>query len=92
MVTSPFPVVCAWTLLLTPLVAALAILLFGIHNRRLSATLAVGGLLVSLACPVSLFIQHLNGSLPLPFEASVNWVVLPDLQVPFGLLTDPLSL
>ncbi len=83
---------CAWTLLFSPLAAALSILLFGIHNRRLSVTLAVGGLLLSLACATFLFVQAVTGRLPLPVEISINWVALPDLQIPFGVLIDQLSL
>ena len=92
MVISPTPSLCAWALLLSPLVAACAIALVGIHNRRLSAALAVGGLLLSLACTASLLLSAARGTLPLPLEVSVSWVGLPDLQVPFGVLIDPLSL
>jgi len=81
-----------WTLLLAPLVAAGAITLFGIHRRALSAAMAVGGLLVSLACASWLFFQTFQGKLILPVEFAIDWLVLPDLVVPFGILIDRLSL
>ena len=36
-----------WIILFAPLAAAVLIVLFGIHRRRLSALLAVGALLIS---------------------------------------------
>jgi NADH-quinone oxidoreductase subunit L len=86
------PEICAWALLLSPLVAAGSIAVFGIHRRRVSAALAIGGLLVSLGCSSWLFLQALQGQLLLPFEVDVTWILLPDLEVPFGILIDRLSL
>jgi len=86
------PLLCAWLLLLAPLAAAVGIAVFGIHRRALSATLAVGGLLLSLACATTLLIQTLTGRLALPLDASVQWIVLPEFVVPFGILIDRLSL
>ncbi len=54
--------------------------------------MAVGGLLLSLACATVLFVQAVTGRLPLPAEVSISWVVLSDLQVPFGVLIDQWSL
>src|SRR3989338_1209244 len=88
----PSAVFCAWTLLLSPLVSALGILLFGISRRRLSALLANGGLLLSFACALSLFVQARSGGLTLPLELSVTWIGLPDFSIPFGVLIDRLSL
>ena len=86
------PALCAWMLLLAPLIAACGIALVGIHRRRASAALAVGGLLVSFACTSWLFLHTLRGELSLPIELAVEWVILPDLSVPFGIFIDPLSL
>ena len=83
---------CGWTILLAPLVAAGAILLIGVHRKRLSATLAIVGLLVSFGCTVLVFVRVLQGAVALPLEVSVPWVALPDLQIQFGLLLDRLSL
>jgi len=84
--------VYAWMLLLAPLIAAPGILLFGLHRKTVSAALAVGALLVSLGCASWLFFQALAGRLPLPFELSVDWMLLPDLAVQFGVLIDRLSI
>mgnify|MGYP001595930443 CR=1 FL=1 len=83
---------CLWIILLAPLCAAVLILLFGIHRRALSATLAIAGLLSSFACTAQLFLQTLNGQLTLPLEVSISWIAIPGLSIPFGLLIDPLSL
>ena len=92
MVAGPLTSACAWTILLSPLVAAAGIGLFGIHHRRLSAALAIGGLLLSLACTVWLFTGTLLGHLSLPLEVNLDWIAIADLTIPFGVLLDPLSL
>jgi len=84
--------VLGWTILLAPLCAAILILLFGIHRRRLSALLAVGALLISFVCAGWLFVDVLEGRLALPYEHAVLWIALPNLTVPFGILVDQLSL
>ncbi len=85
--------VLAWTILLAPLAAAAVVLLFGLHRRALSAGAAILGLLTSFACTVTLFLrsQH-GGPLHLPLEASIEWIALPGLRIPFGILLDPLSI
>jgi len=84
--------VCAWTILLAPLGAAAAIQLIGVSRRRLSAALAIGGLLLSFGCAARLFLHALSHPSALPFNASVDWIALPGFAVPFGILIDPLSL
>ena len=86
------PAVLGWGLLLSPLIAAAVILLVGMPRPKLSAALAVTGLLISLSCAVSLFLSALHGSLALPLDVTVTWLGLPDLHVPFGVLIDRLSL
>ena len=81
-----------WVILLAPLAAALLIWLVGIHRRRLSAALAIGGLLASFIGTASLFVDALRHPASLPYELSVPWIALPDFTVPFGVLIDPLSL
>jgi NADH-quinone oxidoreductase subunit L len=81
-----------WTILAAPLAAALLIQLIGVHRRRLSSTLAIGGLLLSFGCTVRLFLSALHAPSSLPIELSVDWIDLPGLAVPFGILIDPLSL
>ena len=84
--------ILGWTILLAPLVAAVAILLVGIHRKQLSAALAIAALLLSFGCTTILFLQVLQGSLVLPIETTVHWVALPDLHIQFGILIDRLSL
>ena len=92
MVGLPSAAALGWTVLLAPLVAAVLIQLVGVHRPRLSASLAIGGLLLSFGCAVRLFLHALGHPSALPFNASVEWIALPGLSVPFGILLDPLSL
>ena len=84
------PWIC-WGILLAPLGAAVGVLLFGIHHRRLSAALAIGGLLISLAGTGWVFVRALRDPSILPFELLVPWIALPGFTVPFGILLDRLS-
>ena len=81
-----------WTILLAPLAAAVLILLAGIPRRKLSAALAIAGLLTSFACTLKLFLFALSHHGELPWELSISWIALPGLSVPFGILIDELSL
>ncbi len=81
-----------WLTLFSPLAAAAAILVFGIHHRRLSSSLAVGGLALSFVSAACLLLHVLQHRLILPIETAVTWISLPDLTVSFGVLLDPLSL
>ena len=82
----------SWTILLAPLAAAVLILLVGIHRPRLSATLAIGSLVIAFLCAGRLFFYALGHPDALPFESSVVWMAAPGLTIPFGVLIDPLSL
>ena len=75
-----------WVTLLSPLIATALILLLGIHRRRLSAGLAVGGLLLSFLCAGRLFLDALSHRLVLPAEVALSWIAVPGLAVPFGVL------
>ncbi|MBI4597042.1 MAG: NADH-quinone oxidoreductase subunit L [Candidatus Omnitrophica bacterium] len=84
--------ILSWTILLAPLCAAGLIWAFAIRRKRLSATLAIAGLLIAFACAGMLFLHALKMPAALPFETSVNWIDLPGFTVPFGILIDQLSL
>jgi NADH-quinone oxidoreductase subunit L len=84
--------ILAWTILFSPLVAALLIQLFAIHRRRLAAGLAIGSLLLSFLCTLRWFFQALEGHEESAVNFSLNWIALPGLTIPFGILLDPLSL
>ncbi len=86
------PPLSAWTILFAPLAAALLILLIGVRRKRLSAALAIGSLLLSFGCAGSWFFGALTHQVQLPVEWSIDWLAIPGLSVPFGLLLDPLSL
>src|SRR5262245_61220614 len=81
-----------WIILLTPLTAALLILLFGVRRRWLSAALAIGGLLVSFAGAMFLFLTVWHNPDFAPFETSVSWISIPGFTIPFGILIDQFSL
>jgi len=82
----------SWTMLLAPLGAAALIWLIGLHRKRLSAALAITGLLLSFLCSAVIFFHVLAGEWLLPREVSVTWISLPGLTIPFGILIDRLSL
>ena len=84
--------VLGWTILLAPLCAAVLILLFGIPRKRLSASLAILGLLTSFLCVGRLFLTALADPSALPCEWSISWIALPGFTIPFGILIDQLSL
>ena len=92
MVGLPNAATLAWTILLSPLAAAVLILLAGIHRPKLSAALATAGLFTGFLCAARLFLHAAGGRSIPPFESSVAWIALPGLAVPFGVLIDPLSL
>ncbi len=92
MVGLPAAPILSWTILLAPLCATVLVLLCGIHRPRLSASLAIAGLLLSFLCTLRLFLHAVGHPGALPFETSVAWMATPGFTVPFGVLIDPLSL
>jgi NADH-quinone oxidoreductase subunit L len=83
------PDVLPWTILFLPLLAAALITLFTQHDRKLSAGLSIGAVVVGFI--LSLLFIKLNHWGPAR-ESYVTWLVIGDLQVDFGLRFDPLSL
>ena len=81
-----------WAILFAPLAAGALILFTGLPRKRLSASLAITGLLASFAGTVRLFLDTLTHRIELPLEVSVSWMAIPGFTIPFGILIDPLSL
>jgi len=81
--------VLPWIILFLPLAAAGIITLFTLRDRKLSAGLSIGS--VVLGFLLSLVFVGANG-LALRAETSVTWLAVDTLQVQFGLLLDPLSM
>jgi NADH-quinone oxidoreductase subunit L len=79
-----------WLILFLPLLSAAAITLFTRKNRRLSANLSVGAIVIGFF--LTLTFLAANGWEPLQKETLVTWLEVGDLQVDFGLRLDPLSL
>ncbi len=92
MVGAMLPVASCWIILLSPLVATALIVLWGIPRPRFSIAVAVGGLLASFLAAVHVFLAAVAHPAALPFESSVDWLAMPELHVPFGILVDSLSL
>ncbi len=78
-----------WMILLLPLAAAALITLFTQQDRKLSAGLSIGAVVMGFI--LSLIFVKLNGWGPAR-ESSVAWLTVGGLQVDFGLRLDPLSL
>jgi NADH-quinone oxidoreductase subunit L len=80
-----------WIILFLPLLAAAVITLFTQKDRKLSAGLSVGAVVISFGLSV-LFVA-VNGWEPATHELSVNWLSIGDaLHIDFGFRLDPLSL
>src|SRR5689334_1887015 len=80
----------AWLTLLLPLLAAGAITLFTLQNRRLSAGLSIAAVLGSFLCSLVLF--GFLSNQPTGSEVKVLWLAVGPLQVELGLRLDLLSL
>ena len=78
-----------WIILFLPLLAAAAITLFTHHDRKLSAGLSIGA--VVLGFLLSLIFIGATHWEPVR-ESTTTWLVIADFQVDFGLRFDPLSL
>src|SRR5436190_6764923 len=78
-----------WIILFLPLLAAGAITLFTLLDRRLSAGLSIGAVVTGFV--LSILLVSVNGWGP-PHESVANWLSVGVLQVEFGLRLDPLSL
>ncbi len=79
-----------WLILFLPLLAAVAITLFTLRHRTVSALLSIGAIVIGFVLTIS-FIAA-NGWTPTPAESVANWLTIGDLQVDFGLKLDVLSL
>jgi NADH-quinone oxidoreductase subunit L len=75
---------------LLPFAAFLLILIFTRKRPRLSASLAIGAVTVSLAC--SLTLLGLNLEMAAPVQYSVSLLASSGFDIPFGFLLDHLSL
>ncbi len=80
-----------WIILLAPLAAAGLITFFSLKSPKLASTIALAGILVSLAGSLWLFNFHSHNHL-LPAESSWEWIRIGGLTVDFGFLLDPISL
>jgi NADH-quinone oxidoreductase subunit L len=79
-----------WIILCAPLVACVIITVWTVPSPKLSAGVALMGMLTSCVSTATLWYRHgTRGTLP--FESSINWISFPDLHIEFGLLLDPLS-
>lgn len=79
-----------WIILFLPLAAAADITVFSMRDRKLSATVSVGA--VVLAFILSVIFVGSSGWQPATPDVTVNWLSVGSLQVDFGLHFDPLSL
>ncbi len=80
----------ATTALIAPLLAFGIILLTCRQRPKVSASLSIGAIGLSLVCSVSLLAKHWQMKAPVIFETT--WLVLGEMQVPLGILLDPISL
>ncbi len=86
-----------WVILFSPLAAAVFITLFGLKRPKLSAGVALSGILLSLTLSAFMFwfnvFETHGGFMGLSLSNGGNaWIQAPGLLVQFGFLIDPLSL
>ena len=80
-----------WIVLFSPFIAAVWICFFGLKSPKLSGTLALAGILISLVGSIVLFMFYRAGTW-LPAESSWSWIKIVGLHVEFGFLVDRLSI
>ena len=76
--------------LVAPLLAFGLIMLTGRHRPKLSATVSIGAIGLSLVSATWLLFRHFGMMTPISFE--LTWLSLGNLKVPLGILLDPISL
>lgn len=88
----------AWVALFAPLVACGVIVLFFLRSKALSSATAILGILTSFACCVTLFLQLFYapatpaGGHTVAVEQAFPWIQIGNLNIPLGVLIDPLSI
>ncbi len=75
---------------LLPFAAFAVIMIFTRAYPRISATLSIATVAISLLCALFLLVVHWD--LKSPIQSTFRWVVSGDIQIPFGYLLDPTSL
>lgn len=73
-----------------PFLSMAAILIFTRHKPRLSSTISVGAISVSLFCALYLLTKLYHVGVPLQYQTP--WLIADNIVIPFGYLLDPLSL
>ena len=79
-----------WIILFAPLVGCLLITFFTLRDKRLSGVISIAAALCSCVCAAMAFVDFQQGQTPLP--ASITWLAVGPLQVPFGFTVDHLSM
>ena len=62
-----------WIILFSPLVATAIITFFSLKSPKVASTIALTGILISLAGSVCLFVFHSHNTL-LPAESTWSWI------------------
>jgi NADH-quinone oxidoreductase subunit L len=75
---------------LVPFAAFVVIMVFTRAYPRLSASVSIAAVAISLLC--ALFLLALHWKMEAPLQFTFRWVVSGDIQIPFGYLLDPTSL
>ncbi len=80
-----------WIILFSPFVATLFISICLMKSPRTAAAVALGGILVSFAGSIALFVFHIQNTL-LPVETAYAWIRIAGVEANFGFLIDRLSI
>ena len=85
-----FTLIAAAAATVLPLAVFALIMVFTRSSPKVSASLSIAAITISLICAVSLLIRFWNMSSPVQYLG--RWVVSGDLYIPYGILLDPASL
>ena len=81
-----------WWILLLPFISFLLIPLVPEKNRTLAGWLACLGIFLSFLLSLKLALPLFQGKEIIPHQNILQWIVLPDLRIEFGILIDSLSI
>ena len=80
-----------WIILFSPFIAAVLICLFSMKSPKLASTLALSGILISLAGSIGLFWFQSTTTFG-PAESSWDWIRIAGLNIEFGFLIDHMTI
>ncbi|WP_321492911.1 NADH-quinone oxidoreductase subunit L [uncultured Desulfobacter sp.] len=79
-----------WAAPAAPLISFAMIMIFFRQYKTASAAISICAVTVSLLCAVLIMVRY--HSIGLPIRQEFSWITAGDLNIPFGLMVDPLNM